>query len=106
MFDDLAKLTQTATQRIFVRSALNPMLWLCGIVTPLFIWASILLKDFPFLRNSFAIMAVIPVLVTCAGFIFFAVCKPDKLQSEEYQIRHETLQLIQQKTGTLVIDAT
>jgi hypothetical protein len=44
--------------------------------------------------------------VTCIGFMGFAIFKPDKLQSEDYQIRHESLQIIQQKSGQMEISTT
>jgi hypothetical protein len=42
-----------------------------------------------------------PVLGAIIGFMYFMVAAPEKLQSEDYQIRHETLELIKQK-GTSV----
>ena len=44
-----------------------------------------------------------PIGVACLGFIGFAIFRPDKLQSEEYQLRHESLQLIQQKSGRITL---
>ncbi len=51
-------------------------------------------------------IGMVPIVVTCLGFAYFAITKPEKLQSEEYQLRHETLQIIQQKTGQLIVDPT
>lgn len=48
----------------------------------------------------------LPLGVACLAFIGFAMFRPEKLQSEEYQIRHETLQLIQQKAGRLTLVPT
>lgn len=47
-----------------------------------------------------------PIAVACLGFVGFAIFRPDKLQSEEYQLRHESLQLIQQKSGRIALNAT
>lgn len=41
-----------------------------------------------------------------AGSGYVRRAPPGKLQSEDYQLHHETLQIIQQKSGQLVVDAT
>jgi len=38
--------------------------------------------------------------------MIFAIFRPDKLQSEDYQLRHESLQIIQQKSGRITIPDT
>ena len=49
---------------------------------------------------------MIPIGIACVGFLGFAIFRPEKLQSEDYQIRHESLQLIQQKSGRLALAPT
>jgi len=44
------------------------------------------------------------VLATILGFFYFMIFAPDKLQSEDYQIRHETLELIKQKGSSVEIE--
>jgi hypothetical protein len=46
-----------------------------------------------------------PPIMACLGYGYFALCKPDKLQSEEYQLRHETLELIRQKGAHLPVSS-
>jgi hypothetical protein len=47
---------------------------------------------------------LLPIAVGCSIFVYFALTKPEMLQSEDYQLRHEALQMIQKQTGTGVID--
>lgn len=103
---DFGKSVASAAQQLRVRSALNPMLWLTGIVSPFCLMAAYAFRDVQTISWALIGVAVIPVVVTCFGFAYFAVTKPEKLQSEEYQLRHETLQIIQQKTGQLLVDPT
>jgi hypothetical protein len=106
MNDFLAKVgqsTQKAAMRLCVRSALNPMLWLCAIVTPVCLIFAYLFKDVSEVRNWLLIVGLLPVVVTCLGFCGFAIFRPEKLQSEEYQLRHETLLIVQEKTGRITI---
>lgn len=106
MFERFAEIAQTAATRLRVRSALNPMLWLCAIATPLCFAAAYLFRDVAPLRDSLVIAGFVPIGVTCLGFIGFALFRPEKLQSEDYQLRHESLQIIQQKAGRLRIPVT
>lgn len=106
MLEILNKLTQfseAATRRLRVRSALNPILWLCAISMPLCFAAAYLFRDNAIVADALLLFGCCPLLVACATFVGFAIFSPEKLQSEEYQIRHESLQLIQQKSGRLSV---
>lgn len=95
--------TQRAAVKLHVRSALNPMLWLTAIVSPVCFIFAFVFRDYPELRNLLIYVAIAPIAVTCLGFVGFAIFRPEKLQSEEYQLRHESLQIIQQKAGRISI---
>jgi len=82
------------------------MLWLCGIATPVCLLAAFVFRDTPSVRDWLLIGGLLPIAVTCLGFIGFAVWKPEKLQSEDYQLRHESLQIIQDKSGQITVVAT
>jgi len=94
----------TAAERLRVRSALNPMLWLTAIVTPTCFAAAYALRDHPTILAVLIAIGAAPILLTCVGFGYFALTKPEKLQSEDYQLRHQALQMIQEQTGHGVID--
>lgn len=81
--------------RLRVKSALNPMLWLCAIVTiPGLIYMGLANKDVPLLIQ---LTIVSPVFLSLLGFLFLLFFDRDKLQSEDYQIRKRTLELVQEK---------
>lgn len=106
VLEKLGQLAHSAVHRIHVRSALNPLLWLCAIVTPIFLFAAYQFRDIPTFSWVLLVAAVFPIVVSCASFVGFAIFKPEKLQSEDYQLRHETLQIIQQKSGQVALDPT
>lgn len=106
LLEKFGQYTQSAAQKLHVRSALNPMLWLSAISTPLCLTFAYVFKEIPEVRNWLLWIGLTPIGVTCLGFIGFAIFRPEKLQSEEYQIRHESLQIIQQKSGRIAIPAT
>lgn len=92
--DILAKRFTESGGRLVVRSALNPALWLCAIVSmPALLAAS-------FSNNPPWWIGVIisgPILIAIFGFVYLLIYDRDKLQSEDYQIRKKTLELIEQK---------
>lgn len=46
-----------------------------------------------------AVIATAPIFVTVAGVVYFMLTDPDKLQSEEYQIKARVLEYIEEKGG-------
>jgi len=103
LLKNIGQHSQRAATKLHVRSALNPMLWLTGIATPLCFVSAYALKDSSPVFQVLVFVGLLPMLITCLGFCYFALFKPEKLQSEDYQIRHESLQLIQQKGGHIDI---
>lgn len=82
------------------------MLWLSAIAAPICLGAAYVFRGDPLIERALVIVGLAPIGVTCIGFIYFALTKPEKLQSEDYQLRHEALQTIQQKAGQLIVDTT
>lgn len=80
------------------------MLWLAGIVSPMFLIAAYAFQSDAALRYVFAAVAVIPTIVTMTGFVYFALTNPSRLQSEDYQLRHEGLQILQARVGVVSVD--
>jgi hypothetical protein len=95
-------ITQRAVQSggtIHIRNALLPILWLCGIITiPVFSMTLYLVDVLPnWLIIMLIVLAYFPVLVAIFAFLYLLFKNPDKLQSEDYQIRKQSLELIQEK---------
>ena len=93
-----------AIERLRVKSALNPILWLCFIVT------TPALAAIPLFPSGapiwYIILAVLPVGVACFGFLFLLFFDRDKLQSEDYQLRKRSLELIQEKGQSIPVEPT
>lgn len=101
-----------AAEKLRVRSALNPILWLCGVT--LSIGFCTLGVGFVFFKNGFPIvlywivtlmLVVVPLLLTGFGFVYILLHLPDMLQSEEYQLRKQEL-ASREKTMSAVVMAT
>jgi hypothetical protein len=80
--------------RLRVKSALNPILWLCAIISgPAAVGFSFKVDSPTYL----IVMAYLPVVTAICGYVYFMIYDPDKLQSEEYQLKKMSLEMIEQK---------
>lgn len=93
--------------RLKVKSALNPALWLCAIVTgPSVVIAMVLIlcgKEVPIWLIC---LIFSPIFCAVGGFLYLLIFDRDKLQSEDYQIRKQTLEMIQEKGNKFPIIGT
>jgi hypothetical protein len=80
--------------RLRVRSGLNPMLWLCGIITmpSLIVYG---MKENP--SGWLLVFAMAPEATAILGFLFFMLFDRPYLQSESFQIRKMELEMIEEK---------
>ena len=87
MLREIGQILSQTVGKLRVKSALNPILWLCGIVVV-------------------PVLIFLPVSVAVLGFLVLLVFDRDKLQSEDFQIRKQSLELIQEKGDPVPINAT
>ena len=91
------RLTEAGGQ-LKVKSALNPALWLCAIVSgPTIVIVMVLLLANKTIPSWLIVIDLIPITCAAVGFLYLLFFNPDKLQSEDYQLRKQTLELIQEK---------
>ena len=103
ILERIAANAQSAATNLRVKSALNPMLWLCGIVSIPSFLISYFAHGIEPLATALVFIGGAPIVGTILGFLYFMIAAPEKLQSEDYQIRHETLALIKEKGTTVAI---
>ncbi len=104
--DDLVK---TATARVetvrVVRTAINPLLWLTGIGTPLAFVLALLAGETWFRTAMFSTGALL-LAATIVAYFVLLFRDPDRLQSEEYRLRQRELTMIFEKGASLeVVDS-
>jgi hypothetical protein len=56
------------------------------------------------MKTLLVLVGIVPILLTCAVAGYFAFRRPEKLQSEEYQLRQQTLNIIEEKGGRITVD--
>jgi hypothetical protein len=101
----LSEMSQSAVARLVVRSALNPLLWMSVTIALVCFGAAFLFKDDKFVKYLLVLVGSAPIILTCAVAGYFALRKPEKLQSEDYQLRHQTLNIIKEKGGRVTVDS-
>lgn len=94
---------QSSIERVSVKNALNPVLWVCGLIS---VPAAITLGFAPNSSWVHVTLALAPVGVALFSFLFFMLQDPDRLQSESFQLRKQALELIEEKGSLAIIDAS
>lgn len=82
--------------KLSVKSALNPILWLCAIICIPSLTTAVFGFNAP-TPTWLVILIISPVFIALLGFMFLLIFDRDKLQSEEYQLKKRSLELIQEK---------
>lgn len=106
VLDNISKFAQNSLQRVKVRSALNPIIWMSAVISVICFTFAYLFKEMYFICFLLIIVGILPIIIGCIAFIYFSIAKTEKLQSEDYQIRYEALQIIRKKGGKVILDTT
>ena len=90
--------SQSAVANVRQRSALNPALFLCGIVSiPAFAIAALAPAASATVRICLLVVGVLPVVLNIGAYVYFMRYDRDRLQSEEFIIKKSELQYIHRK---------
>ena len=93
----LEDLVRTASTRVdavrVVGSAINPLLWLTGLVSPRSLVLSVSVGE-AWQRAAMFLLAIVPVAITIAVYVRFMIRDPDRLQSEEFRLRQRALKML------------
>jgi hypothetical protein len=80
-----------------VRNALNPLLWTMALVVPTSWIAAYFFRDEAMLEYALFGVGALPIFATLVAYFIFMFRDPNRLQSEEYQLRHEVLQILHKR---------
>lgn len=78
---------QSAATKITVKSALNPLLWLSGILTPTCFIAALCFRNIEQIRNILIYAGLFPMGLVGLAYLFFMLFDRDRLHSEEFQLK-------------------
>lgn len=94
--------TTNAAGRLRVRSALNPILYACMIITVPGIYMAVYSPTGA--PVWLVILIFIPICVFAYVTVYFARNSPENLRSEEFHIKKQTLEIIAQKGEPFTIN--
>ena len=95
--------TDSLAQQVAVKSAVNPSLWACVVISiPLFVLAS---KTEGWLSIASFIVALVPVGAFAFSYLFLLFKNSEYLRSEEYQLRMNSMRLLGDKDNPLHANA-
>ena len=84
-------------ERVRVRSALNPIIWL-SVAVPIISWSAAYLFQSQYLFACILIaIGCLPIVTAVLAYMILLFRNPDRLQSEEYQLRQRALQMLYRK---------
>ncbi|WP_088183273.1 hypothetical protein [Sphingobium sp. Z007] len=101
LFSRLTQFADNAIAKLKVSSALSSALWLCAFVLP-FSFFGIWLFD-GYVEVCFLTLMFLAVGNFVVNNLYFTFTDPDKLRSEEYELRRLALGLIEEKGGTIPV---
>jgi uncharacterized protein YqhQ len=98
-----SKTLATFAQQVSSKSAVNPTLWACVVISlPLFVlstWIS------SWLSIAFFVVGLVPVILFLGSYIYMLCKNPNLLRSEEFHLRADAIALFGDKDNMLEADA-
>jgi hypothetical protein len=86
-----------------VRNAMTPILWLAHVGAVVCLAFAFLFRDRDFAFYPLLILGVLQFVLAWGIVVYFAVTRPQLLQSEDFQIRDRTIDLIEMKGGPISV---
>ena len=94
MTEKNASKTEESGERIKVKNAFNPVLWMCGIISAPTLGYGAFNPELPI---WLIVVGCAPVAVALYSYVYFMHNDADRLHSEEFQIQKRTIEMAQQK---------
>lgn len=79
--------------KLTVNSAIKPLLVACLFLIPFFLIGAFYFKDNIILCIILFIMAIIFSISLLVSYFYLLIKMPEKLQSEDYQIKHQAMKI-------------
>jgi hypothetical protein len=98
--DALKVLLREGLATIKHRTVVQPLLWLCGTFSLGCFLISALFKDLWLQRGVF-LVGVVPIVLFVFAYTYFMFKDPDRLHSEEFQLKRRSLSIVESKGGTI-----
>lgn len=87
------------------RNAVQPIIWMSLAITP-FAFYFATKTESTTLAMVFAIAGCVPVVLFIIAYLYFMFVDPDRLSTEDYQLRSRALDIIESKGSPFPINPT
>ena len=95
--DELERSAISRAGVVRVRTALNPYLWLCAVLTPTFLAGGWAFGDDHILRYILVALSALPSFLAMGAATYLLLNDRDRLQSEEFVLRQLELKITERK---------
>ena len=83
-------------------TVVQPLLWLCGTFSLGCFVLAALVKDV-WLQHGLFLVGLVPIALFLFSYVYFMFVDPDRLHSEEFQLKRRSLSMVESKGGTVAI---
>lgn len=90
-------------QQVSSKSAVNPSLWACLVVSVPLFWLST--RTAGMLSVCFIVIGCLPIVAFLISYLYLLFKNPKYLRSEEYQLRAEAMDIIGDRDNPFHADA-
>jgi hypothetical protein len=84
------------------RTVVQPLLWLSGTISLGCFILALVAKDI-WLQRGLFIVGLVPIALFVFSYVYFMFTDPDRLHSEEFQLKRRSLRMVESKGGTVAI---
>ena|ERR1700733_9320300 len=103
VLDDWKGILKEGLASVRRKNAIQPCAWFCALISvPCFYWSTVTADKT--LRIVLVVIGLIPIALFCFAYIYFMITDPDRLHSEEFQLKSRSLAAVESKGGALVIN--
>lgn len=97
ILENIMQTCGAAGRQLKVRSALDPIVLLCIVWSPVALGFALKFDTRPMLQSVLVFGAFCPPGIACFSYLYMLFKKPEMLRSEKLQIQQQAMELIQRK---------
>jgi hypothetical protein len=83
---------------------MTPIFLLSTIALPTCLAGAYGLREYPIAVGVLVAVGILPILMGCAAYAWFGIKDPDRLHSEEYNLRSQALKIVEAKGGPVPVN--
>ena len=98
-----AQSSKAVLSRHRVKNAITPIVYICGLTVPACFATAYMLSADPLVKYPLIVVGLLAPIVALGSYLYLLFSMPDKLQSEDFQIRQEVLHMVSKQGGKIKV---